>query len=71
MFQPEAGEVQAKARPAESAARGGGRAPAPHRGRHPGRRQEGEAARLLGISRVTLWKLLKAHDIQVDKIIRG
>ncbi len=30
-----------------------------------------EAARLLGISRVTLWKLLKAHDIQVDKIIRS
>jgi two-component system, NtrC family, response regulator HydG len=30
-----------------------------------------EAARLLGISRVTLWKLLKAHHIQVDKIIRG
>jgi two-component system, NtrC family, response regulator HydG len=30
-----------------------------------------EAARLLGISRVTLWKLLKAHNIQVDKIIRG
>ncbi len=30
-----------------------------------------EAARLLGISRVTLWKLLKAHNIQVDRIIRG
>jgi hypothetical protein len=26
---------------------------------------------LLGISRVTLWKLLKAHEIQVDKIIRS
>jgi two-component system response regulator HydG len=30
-----------------------------------------EAARLLGVSRVTLWKLLKAHNIQVDKVIRG
>jgi len=29
------------------------------------------AARLLGISRVTLWKLLKAHHIQVDKMTRG
>jgi two-component system response regulator HydG len=33
--------------------------------------KKAEAARLLGISRVTLWKLLKAHGIQVDKIIRG
>jgi transcriptional regulator with PAS, ATPase and Fis domain len=33
--------------------------------------KKSEAARLLGISRVTLWKLLKVHDIQVAKIIRG
>ncbi len=33
--------------------------------------KKSDAARLLGISRVTLWKLLKAHDIQVDKIIRS
>lgn len=30
-----------------------------------------EAARILGISRVTLWKRLKAYDIQVDRKIRG
>jgi PAS domain S-box-containing protein len=33
--------------------------------------KKSEAARLLGISRVTLWKLLKVYDIQVEKIIRG
>ena len=33
--------------------------------------KKSEAARLLGISRVTLWKLLKAYNIQVDKIIRS
>jgi two-component system response regulator HydG len=33
--------------------------------------KKNQAARLLGISRVTLWKLLKVHDIQVDKIIRS
>ena len=30
-----------------------------------------EAARTLGISRVTLWKRLKAYDIQVDRKVRG
>lgn len=30
----------------------------------------GDAARNLGISRVTLWKRLKAYDIRVDKTIR-
>ena len=30
-----------------------------------------EAARILGISRVTLWKRLKTMDIQVEKEIRG
>ena len=30
-----------------------------------------EAARILGISRVTLWKRLNELDIQVDKEIRG
>ncbi len=30
-----------------------------------------QAARLLGISRVTLWKRLKIHNLQVDKVIRG
>jgi PAS domain S-box-containing protein len=65
------GEVQAKARPAISPARG-----ADERQRlidaitRTGGKKS-EAARLLGVSRVTLWKLLKAHNIQVDKIIRG
>ena len=30
-----------------------------------------QAARMLGISRVTLWKRLKIHDIQVEKEIRS
>ena len=30
-----------------------------------------EAARLLGISRVTLWKLLKRHDIRIEPRIRS
>mgnify|MGYP000222881054 CR=1 FL=1 len=30
-----------------------------------------EAARILGVSRVTLWKWLKAYDIRVDKKIKG
>jgi two-component system, NtrC family, response regulator HydG len=32
--------------------------------------KKGEAARLLGISRVTLWKQLKAHNLEVEKLIR-
>jgi PAS domain S-box-containing protein len=35
------------------------------------RGKKSEAARLLGISRVTLWKLLKTHSIEVDRVIRG
>ena len=30
-----------------------------------------EAARLLGVSRVTLWKRLKEHQLTVDRIVRG
>jgi len=32
---------------------------------------QSKAAEILGISRVTLWKRLKAFDIQVDREIRG
>jgi len=32
---------------------------------------QSEAAKILGISRVTLWKRLKAFDIQVDRKVRG
>ena len=32
---------------------------------------QSKAAEILGISRVTLWKRLKAYDIQVDRKVRG
>ena len=32
---------------------------------------QSKAAKMLGISRVTLWKRLKAYDIQVDRKVRG
>ena len=32
---------------------------------------QSKAAEILGISRVTLWKRLKAFDIQVDRKVRG
>jgi PAS domain S-box-containing protein len=32
---------------------------------------QSKAAKILGISRVTLWKRLKAYDIQVDRKVRG
>jgi DNA-binding NtrC family response regulator len=33
------------------------------------RGKKGEAARILGVSRVTLWKWLKEHNLQVDEAI--
>ena len=32
---------------------------------------QSKAAEILGISKVTLWKRLKAFDIQVDRKVRG
>ena len=32
--------------------------------------KKSEAARLLGVSRVTLWKWLKEHQVQVDTVVR-
>jgi transcriptional regulator of acetoin/glycerol metabolism len=32
---------------------------------------QSKAAEILGISRVTLWKRLKAFDIKVDRSVRG
>jgi len=33
--------------------------------------QKAKAAALLGVSRVTLWKWLKEHDVQVETVVRG
>jgi PAS domain S-box-containing protein len=53
---PHSGESLEKLRLIEALKKTGGR--------------RGEAARLLGISRVTLWKWLKKHGLQVEAIIR-
>ncbi|MCX5892954.1 MAG: sigma 54-interacting transcriptional regulator [Deltaproteobacteria bacterium] len=66
-----ASEVQTKARPAESAPRSADERQRLIEAVTQSGGKKAEAARLLGISRVTLWKLLKAHGIQVEKIIRG
>jgi two-component system response regulator HydG len=65
------GLVQAKARPAEVSARAADERQRLIAAITQSGGKKSEAARLLGLSRVTLWKLLKAHNIQVDKIIRG
>jgi transcriptional regulator of acetoin/glycerol metabolism len=33
--------------------------------------QKSKAAALLGVSRVTLWKWLKEHNVQVETVVRG
>jgi len=63
--------VPGRVRPAESPARGADERVRLLEAITQAGGRKAEAARLLGISRVTLWKLLKAHNIQVDKIVRG
>ncbi len=63
--------VQAKARPAAVAARAADERQRLIAAITQAGGKKSEAARLLGVSRVTLWKLLKTHNLQVDKVIRG
>jgi len=65
------GPVQPKARPAKVSARAADERQRLIAAITQTGGKKSEAARLLGLSRVTLWKLLKAYNIQVDKIIRG